>query len=70
MYVPNFNFLAQFGEELWEEQTQKIEKPDKKNFFLGLWRGEMGLKHISPRNWLGALISQYVIQLLIFYHLA
>ena len=37
----NFNFLAQFGGELCEKQTQKIQKIRKSNkkkiTFLGLW---------------------------------
>ena len=37
--IPNFSFLAQFGGELFEEQTQKMKKmrkPDQKTIFLGL----------------------------------
>ena len=38
MYIPNFSFLAQFGGELREEQTQKeIKRP--KNYFFGTVTG-------------------------------
>ena len=36
MYMPNFNFLAQFGGQLCEEQTQKIRKTDQKITHWGL----------------------------------
>ena len=38
MYIPNFSFLAQFGGELYEEQTQKMRKMrkfDQKPLFGG-----------------------------------
>ena len=50
MYITNFNFLVQFGKELYEEQTremiemQKSDQPTKKITSLGLRGGEMGLK--------------------------
>ena len=33
MYMPNFNFLAECGEEICEVQDQKIKKMVKNNFF-------------------------------------
>ena len=36
MYIPNFNFLAQLGEKLGEEQTQKIRRTDVKTTFYRL----------------------------------
>ena len=30
MYIPNFNLLAEFGEELCKEQTQTVRKKGKK----------------------------------------
>ena len=35
MYRSNFSFLAQFGVELCEEQTQKIRKMSQKAAFVG-----------------------------------
>ena len=57
MYIPNFNFLGQFGGELGEEQH-----------FFEVRNG--GKPHIFPPNWLRWLIFGYVIQLQIFYQLA
>ena len=34
-YVSNFNFLAQFGGETCEKQTQKIRNTDQKHTILG-----------------------------------
>ena len=45
MHIPNFNFLDQFGEELCEEQTQKIRKSDQKTTYLGLLRSAMELRN-------------------------
>ena len=50
MYVPNFSFLAQFGGELCEEQTQKVRKPCQKTTSLELWGDEMGLKSRYHQN--------------------
>ena len=57
MYIPNFNFLVQFVEEIGEEQL-----------FFEVKKGRN--PHICPPNWLGELIFRYVMQLLIFYRLA
>ena len=35
IYLPNFNFVAQFGGELCEIQTQNIRKPVQNPKFLG-----------------------------------
>ena len=40
IYIPNFRFLAQFGKELCEEQTQNEKKKRPKIHF----QGEMELK--------------------------
>ena len=34
IYIPNFNFLAQFEEELYEKQTQNIKKLAQKITFM------------------------------------
>ena len=44
MYILNFSFLAQFGEQLCVKQTPKKRKNDEKATLLGLLRDEMGLK--------------------------
>ena len=45
IYITNFNFLAQFREEMSVEQSQKIEKKNaQKIHFFGAVRGSMGMK--------------------------
>ena len=44
MYIPNFSSFAQFGGQLWEEQSQKMIKPDQKTTALRQSRNEIGLK--------------------------
>ena len=52
MYIPNFNFLAQFGVVLCEEQTQKMRKNDQKT--TGLQLNEIGTKfQLLISIWLG-----------------
>ena len=64
MYIPNFNFLALFGRQIGEEQTQKMKKmrkPDRKTTSLGLRKGEMGLKSQNPQNtYLGPLLDVHI----------
>ena len=43
MYVPNFNFQAQFERKLSEEATQNIRKPTEKAHFWAV-RKHNGLK--------------------------
>ena len=50
MYLPNFSFLAQFEEELCEEQNQKIKELDQNPTSLRLLKGEMGLKSRYPQK--------------------
>ena len=57
MYISNFNFLAQLGGELGEEQ----------HFFEVKNEGK---PYISPPNWITELTFRYVKQLQIFYQLA
>ena len=54
MYIPNFNFVDQFGKELGEEQRFLEAKNE-------------GTPHISPPNGLRGLTFGYVIQLKTFY---
>ena len=54
MYLPHFNFLAQFGGELNEVQILKIKKIYQKSTYLELWGSEMGLK---SRNTQKALLG-------------
>ena len=35
-YIPNLNFLGQFGEELCQKKSQKRRKPNQETIFLGL----------------------------------
>ena len=48
MYRPNFKFQAEFGGELYEEETQKIIK-NKKN-----WQKTSPLASEAMRGWNGA----------------
>ena len=50
MHIPNFSFLAQFGGQLCEEQTQKIRRPGQTTTSEGLSGGDMGLKSRDPQK--------------------
>ena len=50
MYIPNFSFLAQFGGQLCEEQTQEIRKPDQKT--TPLWQSREEMRFKRHKNWL------------------
>ena len=53
MCIPNFKFLAQFG-----EQTQKIRKPGQETSSLGLCGDEPGLTNREPpKAHLGLLLN-------------
>ena len=70
MYLPSFKFLAQFGRELCEEQTQKIRKirkPNKKPLLSSLvgggggGGGGMGLKsRDQPKSHGGPLLNVHI----------
>ena len=61
--MTNFNFLAQFGEELCEEQTQEMmemKKSNQKTTSLGLKGVGMGLKSRDHQKvHLGHLLNVY-----------
>ena len=60
MYIPNFSFLAQFGDELCKEQTQKRRENDQKPTSFWLLWGEMGLKSREPQKApLGHLLNMH-----------
>ena len=48
-YIPNFNFLAQFGGELWEEETQSIRKRGQKTTLLG-YEEHNGSEKLKPQK--------------------
>ena len=51
--ITNFNFLAPFGGELYEEKTQEMvemKKPDQKTTSLRLRGVEIGLKSRYPQK--------------------
>ena len=51
MCIPNFNFLAQFGEKLCEKRTQemkKMRKTDQETIFFGAVRGCNGVENLEP----------------------
>ena len=46
MYITNFKFLAQFENDLCEEQIQKLKKTTK-NHFLGALKGCNGPENLE-----------------------
>ena len=50
MYIPNFNFLAQFRGELYGKQILKIRKIDPKNTFLSAVKGCNGAEKLRSQK--------------------
>ena len=60
-YILNLNFLAQFGGELREEQTQKMRKTDQKiEFFEAARKNNETLKLRPQRAHLRHLLNVYI----------
>ena len=60
MYIINFSYKLQFGGELCEEQTQKIQKNDQKTTPLQQLRDEMGLKLETPKRHISDPYQMYI----------
>ena len=56
-HIPNFNYLAQFGEELYEEPTLKIRKPYINFIFKVVRRCNVAEKSRIPKGTSKTLIK-------------
>ena len=63
MYIPNFSFLAQFGEKFCEAQNNRTQKEEieEEHPFFKVKKGK--IPHIAFPNLARRLIFGYVIKL-------